>query len=67
MEDKILELEVSLAHLERTVEEQNAEILRLFRLLETAQRRLEKLEAQWAELSGGGSDRLNQHEKPPHY
>ncbi|MCH2155405.1 MAG: SlyX family protein [Opitutales bacterium] len=70
MEDRLVELEQKVAFLERHVEEQDTEMLRLSRLFNQLSVKLERAEERIRDLTNNepsDGDRLNLHEKPPHY
>ena len=67
-EDSVQDLEIRIAYLERHIQEQDQEMMRMTRKLETALKRLDEFETRIRSLSdASGESRLNLHEKPPHY
>lgn len=62
------ELEIRIAFLERHVQEQDQEIMRLNKRLDQAYDRVQLFEKRLNDLfEGGAENRLNMNEKPPHY
>ncbi|MGB0371092.1 MAG: SlyX family protein [Opitutales bacterium] len=62
------ELEIRIAFLERHIQEQDQEIMRLNKRLDTLTDRAQLNEKRLNDLLQGGSEnRLNVNEKPPHY
>ena len=63
MEERLKEIEMAIANLERTVEELNAEAVRQSRLIE----RLERENKQLKETIEGNVKPLSEETPPPHY
>ena len=63
MEERLKEIEMALANLERTVEELNAETIRQSRIIE----RLERENKQLKETLEGNVKPLSEETPPPHY
>lgn len=63
MEERLQEIEMAIANLERTVEELNAEAVRQSRLIE----RLERENKQLKETIEGNVKPLSEETPPPHY
>ena len=63
MEERLKEIEMAIANLERTVEELNAEAVRQSRLIE----RLERENKQLKETIDGNVKPLSEETPPPHY
>ncbi|MEM7673337.1 MAG: SlyX family protein [Verrucomicrobiota bacterium] len=62
------ELEIRIAFLERHIQEQDQEIMRLNKRIDTLADRVQLYEKRFNDLFEGGSEnRLNMSEKPPHY
>ena len=62
------ELEIRISFLERHVQEQDREMMRINKLLDALTTRLEQTESKLSTISESqGESRLNEHEKPPHY
>ena len=67
-EESATDLEIRIAYLERHVQEQDQEMMRMAMKLEAALKRLDDFESRIRSLSDpNGETRLNLHEKPPHY
>ena len=67
-ETALQELEIRISFLERHIQEQDHEMMRLNKLIDTLTTRLEQTELKVSHLSESrGESRLNEHEKPPHY
>ena len=63
METRLIEIEMALSNLERTVEELNSEIIRQNRIIE----RLERDNKALKECIGGNVKPLSEETPPPHY
>lgn len=63
MEERLQEIEMAIANLERTVEELNAEAIRQARVIE----RLERENKQLKETLEGNVKPLSEETPPPHY
>ena len=63
MEERLNEIEMALANLERVVEELNTECIRQARIIE----RLERENKQLKETIGGNVKPLSEETPPPHY
>lgn len=66
-EESIIELQTQLAHLQRHVEEQDAEIYKLATRVEQLMELLQRQNLQLQAMNARGGDGLPAHEKPPHY
>ena len=63
MDERLNEIEMAIANLERVVEELNAESIRQARIIE----RLERENKQLKETIGGNVKPLSEETPPPHY
>ena len=67
MQDRLIEIEIKLAHVEQTVNELNDVIVKQQAYIDSLQRDVERLKER-LQTDGGVEDSANpQDEKPPHY
>lgn len=66
-EDRIIDIEMKLAHQEHLVDELNQVVFRQQQKIDELEMLLTALAKRFRELSDAGQDRAAANEKPPHY
>ncbi|WDZ95674.1 SlyX family protein [Herbaspirillum sp. WKF16] len=66
-EDRIIDIEMKLAHQEHLVDELNQAVFRQQQKIDELEMLLGALAKRFRELSDAGQDRAAANEKPPHY
>ncbi|MGI9444972.1 MAG: SlyX family protein [Rubripirellula sp.] len=67
-EDRITDLEIELAHVQRLYEQLNEVVTTQSREIDRIERRFQQLQGQFKELKENGSEGIDPlDEKPPHY
>lgn len=67
-QETLQELEIRISFFERHIQEQDREIMRLAKQVDQLLARIEHADKQIREMNASsGENRLNLHEKPPHY